>query len=95
MTDEELLFFIDRIRKMCDGNQSRISAALHTLKGILERQGGQEAKVEIIGNLQSTFAARKLSAPSTIVANMNDVNNVIADARREQRESYDAHRGCR
>lgn len=94
MTDEELLFFVGRIREMCGNNHGRISSALSTLEGILERQGGQEARVEIVHNLQDIYAVRRLSAPSTILQNMSDVNHMIADARRD-RAIDDAHRGCR
>lgn len=79
---------------MCQDDSGRISSALNTLQGILERQGCQEAKVELLRSLQDSYAARMLSSSKTVVHDMNDVNTVIADARRA-RAFDDAHRGCR
>ena len=94
MTDAELLIFIKRIREMCRDDANRISGALQTLNGVLERQHADEKQLKLIGQLSGRYESTVLAYPTIAVGDMNDIYAVIEKARRN-RIHDESQRGCR
>lgn len=97
MNEEELIAFIEHIRKMCqgDGFGFRILSSLGTLHSILERQQVDRKYLDLLHSLAIDEAA-DLLYKSDRIASMEDLERIIEEGEKlyRIRLDCDAHSGC-
>lgn len=94
MTEEELIRFIDQIRRMCDGDKYRIGSALGTMRSVLTRQHADPSLIKLVSDLNQNYELTDLARPGSGPLSRNDLDGIIRHGR-NKRAIDDAHRGCR